>query len=191
MVFDEHVSKEIDFGEIKVTFAREDKRGTGGEKGEVKGVEIFKGGRDIKEEIGANEGGVGVGSPVEGGDGETNSFFNGIIHIGGEDEKKHVIRKERDNKHVYQEDLFVEGEGAEYRPVLGETVKGLGVRVGEDPFKGHASSDGNAKVDSLLYQGEVRPGTGREEGTNRRVARGGEGADDAALRAVDTQARGG
>jgi hypothetical protein len=191
MVFDEHVSEEVDFGEIKVIFAGEDEGGTGGEKREIKRVEVFKRGRDPKEEIRANESGVGVGSPVEGGDGETDGFFNGVVHISGEDEKKHVIREERNNKHIYQEGPFVEGEGAEHRPVLGEAVESFGVRVGENPLKGHTSSDGNAKVDGLVCQGEIRPGAGGKEGSNGSVARGGKGADDAALGTVDTQPGGG
>jgi hypothetical protein len=150
VVSDKHISKKFDTGEIEIIFSREDKGGTGGEKGKVERVEVFKRGRDTKKQMRANEGRVGVGAPVKGGDRETNSFFDGVIHISGENKEKHMIGEERDNKNVYEKDLFVEGEGAEDRTVLGEAVEGFRVGVGEDPLQGHVSTDGDAKVNSLI-----------------------------------------
>jgi hypothetical protein len=107
VVTNKHVGKKFDFGEIKVVFSREDKGGTGGEEREVERVEIFQRGGNPKEELRANEGGVGVSSPVEGGDREANGFLNWVVHISRENEEEHMIREERDDKRVDEKDFFV------------------------------------------------------------------------------------
>jgi hypothetical protein len=163
VIFDEEVAEELDRREAGVIRLGDNKFGAGGKEREVEGVEVFERRGDVKEEVGADEGGVGEGTPMKGSDGSSDSFFDWGVEIGGEDEEEHMVGEEGNDEDIDEEDSFVEGEGADSGAELGEAVEGLSVWGGEDLLEGNAAADGDAEVGRFFSESKFGPGAGENE----------------------------
>jgi hypothetical protein len=187
VVLNEQVEAEVDRREGVVVGGREDKLRAGGEKGKIEAEEVLEGGSDVEGEVRANEGGVGEGAAVEGGDSEADRFLQGRVQVGGKDEEEHVVGEEGDDEGVDEEDFFVEGEAGEDGAVEGEAGEGFGDRGGEHPLKGDLPANHDAEVRTLVGEWQIGPGAGGNEVPDPVVARGWGGGEDEALGLVNTK----
>ena len=188
VVADGEVEAEVDGREEVVVGGGDDELRAGGEEGEVEAEEVLKRGSDVEGEVGADEGGVGKGATVEGGDRQTDRFLQGGVEVGGKNEEEHVIGEEGNDEGVDEKDLFVKGEAGEDGAVEGEAREGLGDRGGEHPFKGNLSANRDTKMGALAGERQVGPRAGRDEIANPMVARGGGSGENQALGLVNTKA---
>jgi hypothetical protein len=121
--------------------------------------------------VGADEGFISESAAVKRSDGKPNSFLDGVIHVRGENEKKHVVREERNDEGVDKEEFLVERELLKERAVEGEAVAGLGDRRSEHLLQSDIPANRDAQVGSVIDKGKVRPGAASEEGANGEVVR--------------------
>jgi hypothetical protein len=162
VVADGHVKAEINGGEIVVVGGGEDEGGTRSEKRDVERPKIFESRGDVENDAGAKQGGVGVGTPIEGGDNQPDLLLEGSVEVGGEGEKQEVVGEEGDDEGVNKEDAFVGSEGAE------NGLVGLCNGRSKNPLQGGIPTNRDAKVGGFVNEGQVGPGATGKEGRGRK-----------------------
>lgn len=126
----------------------------------------------MPEGIGADQGGIGEAGTVERDNEAANSHDKLVIELHGEEEKKHVVGKNGDDKSVSVEDTTGERQRTDHVTVGREPLQGLVQGFGKNIPKGDGATDGDTKVNSVRFEGQVRPWAQEQGLTDRGVSGG-------------------